>query len=166
MAMNDRTIATGGIKKHKPPEWRKLNLMLEIVDLDDPVGHLFVVDIFYDYENGSPKQKLYNEIFPLIIKKQKIIDANERSVYQLIELYSETGNGVSRSYSQMPKSHTTLFSKKFQPLYLEQLRILIGRTGWKVTKIYAHYTFEQERLKKKQLYLDEPTFEANSSKCC
>ena len=44
-----KSLPTGGIKKHKPPDWRKLNLMLETTDLDDPVGHLFVVGIFYDY---------------------------------------------------------------------------------------------------------------------
>ena len=157
-------MPTGGIKKHKPPDLRKLNLMLETIDLDDPLGHLFVVDIFYNYENASPKQKLYNEIFPPIIEKQKIIDANERSVYQLIKSYSEMDKGVPRSYRLTPKARATLFSKKFQPLYLEHLKILIGRAGWKVTKIYAHYSFEQERLKK--LYLDEPTFEVNSKKCC
>ena len=40
------------------------------------------------------------------------------------------------------------FQKKAQPLYLEHLKILISRAGWKVTKLYAHYTFEQERFKK------------------
>ena len=40
-----------------------------------------------------------------------MLDANERSVYQLIELYSETDNG---------EAHGILFSKKAQPLYLEQ----------------------------------------------
>ena len=142
-----KTFPTGGIKKHKPPDWRKLNLMLETVDLDDPVGHLFVVDIFYDYKNASSKQKLYNEIFLPIIEKHKIIDANERSVYQLIESYSEMDKGVPRSYHPTPKAHATLFSKKSQPLYLEYLKILIGRTRWKITRIYAQYSFEQERLK-------------------
>ena len=43
------------------------------------------------------KQKMYNEIYPPITEKQKILDANKRSVYQLIELYSETDKGVPRS---------------------------------------------------------------------
>ena len=33
-------------------------------------------------------------------------------------------------------------------LYAEHLHVLIKRTGWIVTKIYAHYTFEQSRFKK------------------
>ena len=55
---------------------------------------------------------------------------------------------VPRSYRPMRKVHATLFSKKAQPLYLEHVKILIGRAGWKVTKLYARYTFEQERFKK------------------
>ena len=76
-----------------------------------------------------------------------MLDANEHLVYQLVELHSETDKGVPRTYCPTPKAHATLFSNKFQPLYLEHLNMLIGRAGRKVTKIYAHYTFEQERLK-------------------
>ena len=41
-----------------------------------------------------------------------------------------------------------MFPKKFIPLYLEDLRFLIKRTGWVVTKLYSHFTFEQEAFKK------------------
>ena len=58
-----------------------------------------------------------NEIYPPIIEKQKILDANERSVYQLIELYSETDKGVPRSYRPTPKAHAKSFSKKAQSFY-------------------------------------------------
>ena len=32
-------------------------------------------------------------------------------------------------------------------MYLEDLAFCIKRTGWKVTKIHAHLTFEQSRFK-------------------
>ena len=35
------------------------------------------------------KKTVYNEIYPPIIKKQKIIDPCERSVFQLLEQYVE-----------------------------------------------------------------------------
>ena len=38
--------------------------------------------------------------------------------------------------------------KIFLPLYAEHLQFLITRAGWLVTKIYAHYTFEQCAFKK------------------
>ena len=34
------------------------------------------------------------------------------------------------------------------PLYLEDLKFLITRCCWKVTKIYLHYSFEQSRFKR------------------
>ena len=65
----------------------------------------------------------------------------------MVELYSEIDEGVPHAYIPTAKAHATLFSKTFQPLYLEHLKILIGSAGWKVTEIYAH-TFKQERFKK------------------
>ena len=41
-----------------------------------------------------------------------------------------------------------MFPKRFIPLYLEDLRFLIKRAGWVVTKLYLHFTFEQEAFKK------------------
>ena len=43
---------------------------------------------------------------------------------------------------------STLFSKNCIPLYLKDLKFLIERLGWVVTKIYAQFTFEQLRYKK------------------
>ena len=39
-------------------------------------------------------------------------------------------------------------------MYVEQLAFVITKAGWKVTKSYSHYSFEQERFKKK-IYIDE-----------
>ena len=41
-----------------------------------------------------------------------------------------------------------MFPKMFIPLYLEDLRFLIKRAGWIVTKLYSHFTFEQDVFKK------------------
>ena len=69
---------------------------LETVDLDDSIGHLFIVDIFFDEKNATKKQLLYNEIFPLIIEKQKTLDANERSGYQLLELFDKNKDHIAK----------------------------------------------------------------------
>ena len=55
----------------------------------------------------------------------------------------------------MPKADATSFSKNAQPLHLEHLKILIGRAGWKVTKLYVHYMFEQERFKKEFISMNQ-----------
>ena len=91
---------------------------------------------------------MYNEIFPPIIEKQKILDANEWSLFQLLELFDKTNDGKPKSYRCTDKSHATMFPKKFIPLYLEDLRFLIKRAGWVVTKLYSHFTFEQDAFKK------------------
>ena len=40
-------------------------------------------------------------------------------------------------------------------MYLEHLKKLISRVGWKVTKLYAHYTFEQESFKKDFILMNQ-----------
>ena len=91
---------------------------------------------------------MYNEIFPPIIEKEKILDVNERSLYQLLELFEKTSEGKPKTFRCTAKSHATMFPKKCIPLYIEDLRFLIKRAGWIVTKLYSHFTFEQDAFKK------------------
>ena len=72
--------------------------MLEKVDFEDEIGHLFVVDIIFDLKNATKRQLVYNEIYPPIIEKKKIIDPCERSVFQLLEQYKEGDNGNPLAY--------------------------------------------------------------------
>ena len=130
-------------------------MLLKHVSLDDLVGHLFIVDISFDYGKATPRQRLYNEIYLSVIEKQIIIDVAERSVYQLIEQYNEADDGAPRSYCATKKEHATLFQKRFQPLYLEHLSFLINRAGWYVTKLYSHYSFEQERFKRNFILMNQ-----------
>ena len=89
-----KPMPTGCIKQqNSPPSWLEFNLLIETFSLDDKIGHLFLVDIEFDEKNATEKQFLYNEIFPPVIEKDKTIEANERSIYQLLELYSETFDG-------------------------------------------------------------------------
>ena len=50
-----KPMLVGNIKQ-KQPDWLEFNLLLETVSLDDKIGHLFVVDIEFDYENADAKQ--------------------------------------------------------------------------------------------------------------
>ena len=40
-------------------------------------------------------------------------------------------------------------------MYLEQLCFSINRAGWSFTKIYSHYTFEQECFKKEFILMNQ-----------
>ena len=97
--------------------------------MDDPRGHLFVADIECDIKNATKGHFLYNEIFPPVIEKQKTLDADEQSTYQLLDMFDTTSDGKPKTYRCTPKSHATLFPKAFFPLYLEDLRFLIKRAG-------------------------------------
>ena len=44
-----KPMATGSIKE-KLPSWIEFNFLMEKVSLDDPIGHLFVVDIEFDHK--------------------------------------------------------------------------------------------------------------------
>ena len=46
------------------------------------------------------------------------------------------------------KTHATLKDKVFISLYAEDLYFLTTRAGWKVRKIYDHYTYKQSKFKK------------------
>ena len=60
---------------------------------------------------------MYNEIFPPIIEKQKTLEANERSLFQLLELFDQRED-KPKSYRGTAKSHATMFPKTYIPLYI------------------------------------------------
>ena len=135
-----------GAIKEKDASWTEYNLLFEKVSLDDKKGHIFVVDIEFDYLHATDCQIIYNEILPPFVEKNTNIDANERSIYQFI-LYSEENRGNPKNYKVSAKAHSNLLAKKFVPLYLEEIKFAVLRFGWKVTKLYKHYYFDQERFK-------------------
>ena len=93
-----KPLPTGCIKDDSDISWTTFNLLLEKVNFEDKIGHLFVVNIVFDSDNATEKELAYNEIYPPIIEKQKIIDPCERSVYQLLEQYFEGANGNPLAY--------------------------------------------------------------------
>ena len=69
-----KPMPTGCIHSDPDTSFRTFNLLLEKVDLDDQIGHLYIVDIKLDYDRLTERQKAYNEISPAIIEKQKSIE--------------------------------------------------------------------------------------------
>ena len=93
-----KPLPTGCIKNDSDISWKTFNLLLEKVNFEDKIGHLFVVDFVFDSENATEKELAYNEIYQPIIEKPKIIDPCERSVYQLLEQYVEGTNDNPLAY--------------------------------------------------------------------
>ena len=67
-----KPLPTGYIKKNPRPSWLKFNTVIETVDLDDDIGHLFVVDFEFNEKNATEKQLRYNEKFMPVIEKHLI----------------------------------------------------------------------------------------------
>ena len=58
-----KPMSNGCIKEKEPHSWLHFHILLETVDLNDCIGHILIVDTFFDEENATEKQLLYNEIF-------------------------------------------------------------------------------------------------------
>ena len=72
-----------------------------------------------------------------------------RSTFQLVSIIQRNKDKDKiNSFPYTSETHSTSRKKKFIPLYAEDLHFLIERAGWLVTHIYGHYTFEQSKLKK------------------
>ena len=86
--------------------------MLEKIDFEDEIAHLFVVDIMLDLKNTTKRRLVDNEIYSPIIEKKKIIHYCERSVCQLLEQYKEGDNDKPLAYCATSKAPTTMLKKK------------------------------------------------------
>lgn len=73
---------TSCMKEQKILIWN--NFLLEKVEHDGKIGHLFVADISFTEKQATAKQ-MYNEIYCSIFEKQKIIGESERSNFQHLE---------------------------------------------------------------------------------
>ena len=144
-----KPLPTGCIKDNDDVSCVTFNKLLESVSFEDTIGHLYIVDIEFDFKNATEREFADNEIHPPIIEKQRIIDPCERSTFQLIEHFIMGENNVPKAYRSTAKAHANLFKKFFLPMYLEDLVFCIKRAGWKVNKIQAHLTFEQKRFEQK-----------------
>ena len=134
-------LPTGCIKDSSDVSWETFNILLESVNFDNKIGHLYIVDIEFDVGNAAEHEFAYNEIYTSVIEKQKIIYPCERSVFQLVEQYV-MGDKAPKAYRSTAKAHANLFLKTFLPMYLEDLSFCIKRAGWKVKKTHSHITFE------------------------
>ena len=132
--------------------------LLESVSFEDKIGHLYIVDIEFDYKNATEKEFAYNKIYPPIIEKQKPIDPCERSVLEMLEQFVRSDKG-RRAYQVTAKAHANLFKKNFLPMYLEDLVFCIKRAGWKVTKTHSHLTLEQSRFKRNFILMNQKSRE-------
>ena len=92
-------------------------MMLETIDPDDKLEHLFKIDIEFDEARANPKTLMYNELYTPIFKKDNVLDPIERFVFQLYEALRKdsTGNILSYKYN---KKLTPPYWKKSLSLFI------------------------------------------------
>ena len=108
-----KPLPTSCIKDSDDISWKTFNFLLESVSFEDTIGHLYIVDIQFDFKNVTEKEFAYNEIYPPIIEKQRIIDPCERSVFQLLEQFVRGEKNAPKAYRSTAKAHANLLKKIF-----------------------------------------------------
>ena len=104
-----KSLPTSCIKDSSDLSFLTLNKLIESADIEDEKGHLYVVDIEFDHKNATQTELTYNKIYPPIIEKQKVIDACERSTYQLLEQLVMGEKGPN-SYKKL-QNHMQIYFK-------------------------------------------------------
>ena len=107
---------------------------------------------------------MYKEILPPVTEWQKILEANERSVYQLLELFCKTSDDKPKLYRCTAKSHATIFLKKIHSALFGRYKISITKCCWRVTKIYSQYTLKQAHFKRDFVLMNQKSRQ-NVIKC-
>ena len=91
-----KPMPTGCIKEHLFPSWLEFSLFLETIDLEDQIGHLFVVDIEFDEKRATERGTCIMKFCHPSLKNKKILEENKRSVYKLLELMQKTSGGMPK----------------------------------------------------------------------
>ena len=123
---------------------------LKNFDPNAKIGEVFVVDIQVDVYD-DPRKRLYNKIYPCIVQPKSKVLPNRRSVYQLLSNMRSGKRGNILSFKATEKTHARLDPKKRFSMFIEHMHFLTERVWWGVTKVYAHYSFEQGPFKKEYI---------------
>ena len=142
-----KLLPYGCIKRQKEvPTLSDFNRILDAIDHNDAIGHLFTVDI--EFNEINEKTLLFNEIYPDIFEKNKTIEPFERSTVQIMSIVVK--KGAKDKISSLPynyKTHSTIKDKTFVTLYAEDIHFLVSRADGLVTHISLHLPFFNQSLK-------------------
>ena len=146
-----KPLPIGIFKKQSDPNMKTLQNSLKNFDPNAKIREVFVVDIQFDAYDDVPRKRIYNEIYPCIFQSKSKVLPNRRSVCQLLSNVRSGKRGNIFSFKATEKTHATLDPKKRFPMFVGHIHFSTERAGWKVTKVHAHYGFEQELFKKEYI---------------
>ena len=108
---------------------REFDLIVQRISDTNKIGHLFIVDIEFDYKNATKKQLFFNETYTPIFEKKEVLSANERSVFQLLDAMRLNDKCIINSNKTTEKTDATMDAKITIPLYVEHMYLLISKCG-------------------------------------
>ena len=106
-----KPLPIGCIKKEPStptPSIRKLCLLLSGLSHLDPIGHLFVVDIEFDFERATEKEFFLNKMYTPLFEKKKVLPTRDRSVFQLFDAIRMKDNATLNNYKCTAKTHSAM----------------------------------------------------------
>ena len=68
-----KPLPTGCIKDDSDFSWETFNILLEKVDFEDTIGHLYILDIKFNIKNATKRELTYNEIYHQLLKSKKLL---------------------------------------------------------------------------------------------
>ena len=111
-----KPVPYGCIKKQKnTPTLNRFNRILDAIEHTNTIGHLFTVDIKFNYINK--KTLLFNEIYRPIFEKNKKVDPYQRSSLQTMSIVvKKDDKDEINSHPYNSKTHSTLNDKNLRSL--------------------------------------------------
>ena len=108
-----KPMSTVCIKEKKIPLWKEINIMLKTVDLNDKIGHLFIMDIKFNEKNAAAREYMCNEIYPPLVGKHKILEANEWSIFSLLSNMQK----LSKEFQKLTNTQKNLMQQCLKKIY-------------------------------------------------
>ena len=97
----------------------------------------------------------FNEIYTPIFEEKKILSANERFAFQLLDAMRLNDKRIKNSCKTTAKTHATMDKKINIPFYAAHIDLLITKCGWRLTRVRSDYTFEQSKFKKEFVIMNQ-----------
>ena len=67
-----KPLPTGCIKDSDDISWKTFNFLLESVSFEDAIGHLYIVDIEFDFKNATERELLIMKFICRLLKNKEL----------------------------------------------------------------------------------------------
>ena len=67
-----KPLPTGCIKDSDDISWKTFNFLLESVSFEDAIGHLYIVDIEFDFKNATERELLIMKLICRLLKNKEL----------------------------------------------------------------------------------------------